>query len=389
MKQFSDSDIVSKYKIQREAHFDFPGICAEEYQCIMDLIIKHLFNWDCTKQESNGIGIFSELLAWCLATEEQGRKCLHGHYLVFIKNWQHVLNGLQLRMPLEINGQSIPFNGPGPYSISRRAKDFYSNCCSSHVFADFELHCPLSEHPVFEHVDCHPKQKRSTIRYCVLPTDKQCLREMHSKTKWKEHQGQIASCQWCGISFSMNEITQNALNTHLGCNETTFVYPETEVKWLDKFIYNIQKDFHWPDRTKKVIALCQFVSNALTNIHHVSHATRCFKKGNECYANLPNSMTDSVNILYNEEDQNVWTNWCREKGIHCMFQFQPHRPIEDAFTNTHNLIISNVLGCNSNVMVSMNGCCVLYVTGYNTKSQQKDERVAFEKVSKILIKQVR
>ena len=69
-----------------------------------------------------------------------------------------------------------------------------------------------------------------------------------------------------------------------------------------------------------------------------------------------------------------------------MFRLQPHRAVEDAFMNTHNPTITTLLGCNNNVMVGMNGRLVLYVTGYNVKSQQKEERVAFEKVSELLIK---
>ena len=72
-----------------------------------------------------------------------------------------------------------------------------------------------------------------------------------------------------------------------------------------------------------------------------------------------------------------------------MFQFQPKRLVEDAFINTHNPAITLLLGVNSNVMVGMNGRSVIYVTGYNAKSQQKEERSAFEQVSQILIKIIR
>ena len=48
--------------------------------------------------------------------------------------------------------------------------------------------------------------------------------------------------------------------------------------------------------------------------------------------------------------------------------------------------ITTLLGCNNNVMVGMNGRLVLDVTGYNVKSQQKEERVAFEKVPELLVK---
>jgi hypothetical protein len=66
------------------------------------------------------------------------------------------------------------------------------------------------------------------------------------------------------------------------------------------------------------------------------------------------------------------------------FHFEPSRLVQDAFMNTHNPPITSLLGCNSNVMVGMNVRRVLYVTGYNVKSQQKEERVAYERVSQVL-----
>ena len=72
-----------------------------------------------------------------------------------------------------------------------------------------------------------------------------------------------------------------------------------------------------------------------------------------------------------------------------MFRFQPKRNTEDAFVNTHNPIITSLLGCNNNVLVGMNGRAVFYVTSYNVKSQQKEEKDAYEKVTNILIKILR
>jgi hypothetical protein len=57
--------------------------------------------------------------------------------------------------------------------------------------------------------------------------------------------------------------------------------------------------------------------------------------------------------------------------------------------NTHNPALTSLLGYNSNVLVGMNGRSVIYVTGYNAKSQQREERNAFENVSQILIKMLR
>ena len=77
VEDFTDQQILDDFTIWSNARLDYPGLCAKEYEWIVDLVIKHLFNWDVEKQESNGVGLFAEILAWTLATEEQGRKSLH------------------------------------------------------------------------------------------------------------------------------------------------------------------------------------------------------------------------------------------------------------------------------------------------------------------------
>jgi hypothetical protein len=41
--------------------------------------------------------MFAEILAFALATEEQGRKSLHGHFLIFVKGWKQILDFIQQR----------------------------------------------------------------------------------------------------------------------------------------------------------------------------------------------------------------------------------------------------------------------------------------------------
>ena len=146
------------------------------------------------------------------------------------------------------------------------------------------------------------------------------------------------------------------------------------------------KDYTWhEDGDQCLIALQYFSSNALTNIHFVSHSSRCFKKGSECYANLPDAVTESESIIYNEEFD-TWSDWCGRKEKRWMFSLQPYRPTSAVYMNTHNPTLTALLGCNNNVLFGMNGRSVFYVTGYNTKSQQKEEWMAFEGVSRVLVK---
>jgi hypothetical protein len=121
-----------------------------------------------------------------------------------------------------------------------------------------------------------------------------------------------------------------------------------------------------------------FAGNAITNVHLTKHSQRCFKKGAECYANLPDGISESDVIVYADE-YDMWSDWCGNKEKRMMLRFQPKRLIEDVFMNIHNPVISKLLMCNNNVQIGMNGRSVLYSTGYQVKSQQKEERNAFEK----------
>ena len=135
-----------------------------------------MFNWDSKTQTSKGVGIFGELLAWCLATEEQGRKSLHGHYLVFIKNWNQIMNRLQ-RVKNQTN---LP--DPLPYHhASRDALALFANACSSRLYSDFDPGGPLDMEPPFSHKACRIDQQKRKMLYAVQPVPDQTIHEMCHK----------------------------------------------------------------------------------------------------------------------------------------------------------------------------------------------------------------
>ena len=222
------------------------------------------------------------------------------------------------------------------------------------------------------------------MRFTVKPVEDQYLREMRHKRMCHTHGGLIASCERCEKKFSSNEIVSLALTTHIGKDTKKIPYPEGNVKRLDRFVYEQQKKYSWDNEDEYSKAVRYLAANALTNIHSTTHSKRCFKKGAECYANLPDGVSEAVQILYNTE-KDVWSNWLGEKEWRTMFRFQPYRPISSAFINTHNRDLSTVVCSNNNVLCGMNGRSVMYVTGYQVKCQQKEEVRALEAVSKILV----
>jgi len=164
-KDLSEGDIVADFKIRKDARLNHPGLCAEDYECIVALVIKHLFNWDIDKQKSNGAGLFAEILAFCLATEEQGRKSLHSHFLLFVKNWKMILDLLQRRSKEQNHSENqLSFK-----QATKQSKKLFTNACSANLFSDFATDGILAEVPVFSHNNCRSKRRREQMQFSVLP----------------------------------------------------------------------------------------------------------------------------------------------------------------------------------------------------------------------------
>ena len=274
-----------------------------------------------------------------------------------------------------------------------KARTFSDNACSARLFSDFKEEGVLAEKHVYHH-KCNytTKRKRAQpkFRYDVVPASDQALREMRHRCLCLLHRGQLATCKRCDFPFSIESIIESAMTTHFGggSDGSVHFFPDNDnCRRLDHLCYGMQKDFATWRNSIEVEAKRYFAFNALVNVHRVTHATRCFKKGNECYARLPGGPVDKTRISYCEDNEyDVWSDHFGNKEKRWMLRFEPMREIEDAFMNTHNPMLTKMLGCNNNVMLGMNGRTVCYCTNYNCKPTQKEERENFQKVSEVMIK---
>jgi len=243
---------------------------------------------------------------------------------------------------------------------------------------------------VFHHEDCRSKREiaKDKMRFTVDPVKLQSLRDMRHKTLCREHNGMLATCLVCHKQFSVNDIVELALNTHLPKRKEekrTCRSPEGNgTKNLDRFVCESQKDMTWHDGPSVEKSKRHFANNALVNVHLSCHATRCFKKGAECFANLPAAPCDTTKMLHGD-DTNLWSNCAGEVEERWMFRFEAKRMIEDAFVNTHNPTITTLMACSNNIMVGMNGRSAFCVACCNNKKNQEEEGAAFQAVSNVLI----
>lgn len=87
--EWSDEECVVDLKLREKMRTTYPGICSLEFQSVMDFMWKFLIGWD-RKENCGKQGIFGTPKAACESDEEQGRKTLHSHWLIWIESFNLV-----------------------------------------------------------------------------------------------------------------------------------------------------------------------------------------------------------------------------------------------------------------------------------------------------------
>jgi hypothetical protein len=98
----TDDEIKADYDLSVQLRQIYPGMCAFDFQQIIELMIEHILGWDRKNQVSyNNGGAFGVLEAWNATIEEQSRKSLHAHWILYVKGWSKLLHGLYSEVDLE------------------------------------------------------------------------------------------------------------------------------------------------------------------------------------------------------------------------------------------------------------------------------------------------
>ena len=364
----SDDLIEADIELSIRMRQEYPGLCAFEFQEVTDLLIEHVFGWDCKSKQSkpNG-GIFGKLDAWSAAAEEQGRKTLHNHWILWVKDWSKMLAGLHAADPL----------------TRQHAKEDLEQYVNSVLSNDlFGTSKPSRESIAIEKAayahECKEEEQNVIPELCSDQSLRN-LRFKHGKSEYGDNN--IVCCSECGHKFSAEELVENVMKTWYG-SETNLKNKMT----LAVKRYSAQLD---TVKTAKERAHRDFMVAALRNLHSSDHVTSCFKKGCECRFEQPVRSCDSIQTHYDEGIEMEWWSWTGTKSVRHPFMVESRRHIFDVFVNTYNRVISNLLGCNTNVQCGIDGGHIMYVTYYSSKGTQAEDQKAYVNVAAALYKRLK
>ena len=371
----TEEECIADFTIRKENRLDFPGACSLNFEGVMQIILSELLAWDSDKQEGSEDGIVGELDAWGMAVEEQARKTLHSHWLLWSKRLAKMRDEL--------------FDDDGNMNETAR-KNFCARIdqVMSSSYTDNEW--------TVEH-KCGARGKVDEVfKECKL----QVLRDARHKVLCHDLCGKVMECNECHekvstqniINLALNEWHQNAIKD----DETSaknLTFPLSKER-LDIVMYRAAYDmksgcykddkFWGNEDVRRVLQLSG------DNEHYALHGPRCFKKGVECTSGpFPQSYNCSTDISIDKEaDMLEWYLLDGSIKRRAPWLLLPKRPLGCQYLNTHNVPISTIFNCNSNVIIG-DASNTFYLTMYGSKSTQKEDSEKKERILKKLIRRLK
>ena len=373
LQDLDDNDIIKRAKQRHDFRIRYAGVGALWYHAVMNAIWKHVIGWDWSTN-TGGPGLYGTPEAVMESTEEQTRKRLHAHCLVWIRGASQLLQDLQCN------------NEDKALSAREKVINILERSSSATLMEKNSLPNNIFHHqqPCKSAPGAKPKPE------CVSP---QQLRDMRHKTGKLEHKGVIATCNKCKERYTVERLLctcikywNSQISSHefeVDCWSYAKSNPQEQEQLLTVtgkkrmeellFLLSIPSEKRHP-------RLCEIITNAVRNLHSDRHATQCFKKGDECRYRLP-ALQMMATIINSLGCFHEWYDYLGQKSSYQLFELIIRRSEYDVFQNQACTAISlSKLGSNSNSQLCINGQKVLYVTKYPTKPTQEEDESEYEKL---------
>ncbi|NND76574.1 MAG: hypothetical protein HKN39_00125, partial [Flavobacteriales bacterium] len=174
---WSDEECILDFHLRERMRMSYPGICSLEFQSVMDFVWKHIIGWD-RKEHKGKMGIFGVPIAACEADEEQGRKTLHSHWLVWIKDFNSIRSG------------SYSENSQQRKDCEKALKEFVNQAMCASYGKDFEI----------SHV-CKEETITKKVADIFEPVNNQVIRDARHKDHCYDVEGKFVLTLGTNINF--------------------------------------------------------------------------------------------------------------------------------------------------------------------------------------------
>lgn len=252
----SDDTLYQRAILRTELRLKYPGLCALQFEIILKIIIENVLGWDLENQEYNKASIdtlFGSIDGYAISVEEQGRKTLHAHILVWVTEHKTKIENIHSKNKL----------------IREKAEkeliqqfDLVSSCKLIGTPHDTEK--ALCEY--LPHGNCNHQCNMTFV-------NNDNLRFLRYRFSERE-QHPFIICMDCNTKFSAESLMQSHLIKKLKVKKLT-AFPDYSVRRLKSYAVDYQKPFNKDTPHAAII-------DAAYNFH--VHSASCFKNNT---ADLP------------------------------------------------------------------------------------------------------
>ena len=232
---------------------------------------------------------------------------------------------------------------------------------------------------------------RSTKFSGIKCTDEQTLRNMRHKHYLRTSQKQgFLHCETCGYDCIQEQMVSEGLKA-AGVHSKNQAERDRQSESERKARLKLQMARHNAGLTDKNIkpTWASFLIKVARNLHEMAHRSSCFKKNcHECRFNIPFRSCSATKVHFYENDKMRWASWDGATRSRAPFYIEHKRDPFDVFANCYHQIMSDVLACNSNISIAIDGAGIMYCTGYAGKRTHSDDTEVYQKVCHAVCKQL-
>ena len=347
-----------------------------------------MLRWDTKTQSSRGKGILGTVIAFFGADEEQGRKTLHRHWQIWVKELNKTLRDC-------LFDRDATKRQDARKTFCQHIDNIISACYGPDLSITHRC------------IDGNKNEqlKIDIPRNLFREFDPTVFRRARHKNLYDEVKGGIMFCPECKQTVSTIDIVNKALQRWkdklIPGDRAQHNRPDTMIplskERLDMAAYTftyhmnggcaLENDPFWGDKNVRETLLRYRFEE-----HSFSHSASCFKKDCECRFLFPFMSTDYTYIHEDkgDKDQNKTSWYFLDGSINTVYPFMvlPKRPMGCQFINAHNKTISDVFNFNTNIQIG-DTSQVFYSTLYTSKSTQDEDSEKQIRIGRAVIKRIK
>ena len=317
------------------------------------------------------------MIAFAAADEEQGRKTLHMHVQLWVKDFNSKLRA------------DLFHHNPYDRQVARdKLKDYIEKIMTTSFGPDLVCHPHgCSGKNLSELTDASPQILRDARHNELSKNIEGEVMQLGGKTVSAEVLIQWSLDRW--RDYALKDVKDNAMR------DDTFLPITQARKDIAAYTYsyhmpggsNEETDPFWKNRKIRQLLLTERF-----DLHEWGHRCSCFKKGCECrfHFPFPSSLETFIHEDFGNNDENV-TLWPHINGSEprriAPWMIVLERKPWCHYVNVHNATLSEVLNCNSNVQVG-DPYHMYYITLYNLKSTQEEDGERNRRIAQTIIRRL-